>query len=70
MVIDDPSALSNEPMLRFFRYDHLQPHMQAVSKPFCDLAHWLVATVPCNDQRDYALQRLLEAKDCAVRALL
>lgn len=57
-------------MLQFFTYGHLPPDLQAVSAPFCDLAHQIVATVPMNPERTVALRKLLEAKDCAVRALL
>lgn len=28
-----------EHVLKFFRYDHLPSHLQAVSQPFADLAH-------------------------------
>lgn len=57
-------------MLQFFVYDHLPPHLQAVSKPFCELAERIVDTLPQNPERTVALRKLLEAKDCAVRALL
>ena len=57
-------------MLQFFSYEHLPPHLQTVSKPFCDLAQSIVATVPMNPERTVALRKLLEAKDCAVRAVL
>lgn len=57
-------------MLQFFEYKHLPPRLQDVSKPFCDLAHQLVETLPSNPERTVALRKLLEAKDCAVRALL
>jgi hypothetical protein len=57
-------------LLQFFSYDHLSPKLQAVSKPFCDLAAQLVETVPMNPERTVALRKLLEAKDCAVRAVL
>lgn len=60
----------NEPMLQFFAYDHLPPHLQAVSKPFCDLAQHIVATLPRNPERSVSLRKLLESKDCAVRALI
>lgn len=59
-----------ERMLQFFKHDHLPPHLAEVSKPFCDLAHQVVATLPSNPERTVALRKLLEAKDCAVRALL
>ncbi|MGK7929127.1 MAG: hypothetical protein AB4290_28470 [Spirulina sp.] len=56
-------------ILRFFEYDHLKPFLQEVSKPFGDLAH-KIAEMPENEERDMALRKLLEAKDCAVRAVL
>ena len=57
-------------LLQFFAYDHLPEHLQAVSKPFGDLAQAIVATLPSNPERTTALRKLLESKDCAVRALL
>ncbi len=60
----------NEALLQFFEYGHLPPKLAAVSAPFCDLALTIVATLPRNPERTTALRKLLEAKDCAVRALL
>lgn len=66
----------DEPILQFFAYEHLPPHLQTVSKPFCELAHSLVKGsasfdgVPRNPERTVALRKLLEAKDAAVRALI
>lgn len=60
----------NEPMLQFFEYAHLPENLQTVSKPFCDLAAAIVATLPRNPERTVALRKLLESKDCAVRAML
>jgi len=57
-------------MLQFFAYQHLPEHLQAASKPFADLAQIIVDTLPSNPERTVALRKLLEAKDCAVRALL
>lgn len=57
-------------MMQFFAYEHLPPHLQAVSKPFGELAQKLVADLKPNPERTVALRKLLEAKDCAVRALL
>lgn len=59
-----------EYLLQFFSYGHLPPHMQEVSKPFSDLANLIVETCPRNPERTTALRKLLEAKDCAVRALI
>lgn len=63
-------STDQEPMLQFFAYAHLPPHLQAVSRPFGDLAEQMVATLPRNPERSAGLRKLLEAKDCAVRALL
>ncbi len=57
-------------MLQFFEYKHLPEHLQSVSKPFGELAKQIVDTLPSNPERTVALRKLLEAKDCAVRALL
>jgi hypothetical protein len=59
-----------EPLLQFFAYDHLKSDLQSISKPFGDLARLIVETLPRNPERTVALRKLLEAKDCAVRAKL
>lgn len=57
-------------LLQFFEYAHLRPDLQAISRPFHDLAHDLVRTLPRNSERTVALRKLLEAKDSAVRCRL
>lgn len=57
-------------MLQFFEYAHLPEHLREVSKPFGDLADKIAETLPSNPERTVALRKLLEAKDCAVRAKL
>lgn len=59
-----------EPLLQFFGYEHLPPELQKFSRPFHTLAHWIVVELPRNTERTVALRKLLEAKDCAVRAHL
>jgi hypothetical protein len=61
---------NNEPLLQFFVYEHLPMHLQEISKPFGDLANEIVGTLPRNPERTVALRKLLESKDCAVRARL
>ena len=56
--------------MQFFAFAHLPPHLQAVSKPFAELAEKIVTTIPRNPERTVALRKLLEAKDAAVRAFL
>ena len=62
--------MNHDYLLQFFVYEHLPEHLQAVSKPFCELAQQVVSTLPSNPERTVTLRKLLEAKDCAVRALL
>lgn len=57
-------------MMQFFAYEHLPAHLQEHSKPFAELAQRIVDTLPANPERTTALRKLLEAKDCAVRARL
>lgn len=72
-----------EPLLVLFDYAHLPAHLQSISKPFCDLAHAIVkgdnvpggtvtigSGLPRNPERTVALRKLLEAKDCALRAVM
>lgn len=56
-------------MLQFFEYAHLPAHLQAASRPFCELAK-TIATGPQNAETTVALRKLLEAKDAAVRAVI
>jgi hypothetical protein len=62
--------MSDEPIMQFFAYEHLREDLQAVSRPFCDLAVTIVEQLPRNPERTVALRKLLEAKDAAVRARL
>ncbi|MEU3318841.1 hypothetical protein [Streptomyces sp. NPDC006785] len=57
-------------LLRYFEYGHLPAHLQAVSKPCGDLAQELVAVLPDGPELSAGLRKLLEAKDCFVRAAL
>ena len=58
------------PTIQFFSYKHLPDNLQKVSKPFCKLAEEIEETLPNNPEKSTALRKLMEAKDCAVRAVL
>lgn len=58
------------PILKHFSYIHLPARLQAVSKPICELAEQMVATLPPCAELSAGLRKLLEAKDCLVRAEL
>lgn len=58
------------PILKYFAYEHLPPNLQAVSKPIGDLARQLDHQLPDCAEKSAGLRKLLEAKDCLVRAAL
>lgn len=57
-------------LLQYFKYEHLPPALQEISKPFAELAKQMETTLPSNPEKTTAFRKLLEAKDCAVRAAL
>lgn len=57
-------------MMQFFGYEHLRDDLKSISKPFGVMAQHICDTLPSNPERTVALRKLLEAKDCAVRAFL
>lgn len=57
-------------LLQYFEFAHLPRHLQGVSAPFHDLAHHLHETLPVGAELTTALRKLLESKDCAVRAAM
>jgi hypothetical protein len=54
---------------RYFQYEHLPAMLQVISAPFAVLADHILS-VPSSAERTAAMRKLLEAKDCAVRAAL
>jgi hypothetical protein len=56
-------------ILRYFEYGHLPPELQVISKPFHDLAHLMARSSDMKAAEvEAGLRKLLEAKDCFVRA--
>ncbi|HEY9473557.1 MAG TPA: hypothetical protein VIS06_06850 [Mycobacteriales bacterium] len=55
---------------RYFDYQHLPPHLQAVSQPCAQLASDMIRALPDGPELTAGLRHLLEAKDCFVRAAL
>jgi hypothetical protein len=62
------------PIMKYFAYQHAYQHLpdklQGVSKPFFDLAWTMDAAMPDSPEKSAGLRKLLEAKDCFVRASL
>ena len=54
--------------IKFFEYDHLPEQLQRISKPICELALLMENSLPDNAEKSAGMRKLLEAKDCFVRA--
>lgn len=61
---------STEALLQFFAYEHLPEHLQGVSRECSEVAHAMAARLPEGPELTTGLRKLLEAKDCFVRAAL
>lgn len=57
-------------IMEFFAYEHLTEHLQAVSRPCGELAKEMAENLPMDPETTAGLRKLLEAKDCFVRAKL
>lgn len=58
----------SHPSMQFFNYDHLPENLQYVSEKFHKLAVMMDAELPDNPEKSAMMRKLMEAKDCAVRA--
>ena len=56
--------------MKYFEYAHLPAHLQEVSKPIGELAKTMDESLPDGAEKSAGLRKLLEAKDCLVRAAL
>lgn len=62
--------MSTTPIMKYFEFAHLPPHLQEISKPIGELAQQMDAALPDSAEKTAGLRKLLEAKDCLVRAKL
>lgn len=56
--------------IKYFSYEHLPAKLQEVSKPLGELAKLMEETLPDGAEKSAGMRKLLEAKDCFVRAKL
>lgn len=61
---------SGDPIMKYFAYGHLPEKLQVVSKPIGDLAVKMDKAITNGPEKSAGLRKLLEAKDCLVRAAL
>lgn len=57
-------------LLRFFEWTHLPAHLQGPSQQMQAAAAWADENLPDGPEKTAGLRKLLEAKDCFVRAAL
>lgn len=60
----------SDPILRYFAFEHLPAELQKVSAPIANLAHLIDRGLLDGPEKSAGLRKLLEAKDCFVRAAL
>lgn len=61
---------ATQQIAKFFAFDHLPDDLAAVSGEAFALAATMVALLPDGPELTVGLRKLLEAKDCFVRAAL
>lgn len=58
------------PITRHFSYAHLPEYLRAVSAPCCALVDVMLKNTAPGAEQSAGLRKLLEAKDCFVRAAI
>lgn len=58
------------PILQYFACGHLPEYLQRMSAAMSDLAEQLARLLPEGPELSAGLRKLMEAKDCFVRAAL
>lgn len=56
-------------LMGMFGYDHLPEHLRDLSRECADLASFMFHQIPDSPELTTGLRKLLEAKDCFVRAV-
>lgn len=56
--------------IKYFAYKHLPEKLQKTSKPIGELAELMALNLPACAEKSAGMRKLLEAKDCFVRASL
>ena len=67
---DKEGGQSNAAILKYFEYAHLPEHLQKVGNLVSTLAFLIDGLLPDGPEKTAGLRKLLEAKDCFVRAAL
>lgn len=70
MSITDEMIATDQILQHLRPNPNLPPHLRAISERCEELAEYFAAVCPRTPERTTAFRKLLEAKDCAVRAAL
>lgn len=70
LLREDYLMSSSNPILNYFAFSHLPERLQEVSRPVAQLAEQIDTKLPDGPEKSAGLRKLLEAKDCFVRAAL
>lgn len=65
-----PDNTGHNPIMQYFSYDHLPEELQAVSGEICKVAEKMNEKLIPSAEKAAGLRKLLEAKDCFVRAYI
>lgn len=66
----EQSHPSVKAVMQYFTYDHLPSHLQDVSRACATIANFMAILLPDSPEKTAGLRKLLEAKDCFVRAAI
>ena len=61
-------AHSTNTIMKYFKYAHLPLPLRVVSSEICEVAESMELLLPNSPEKSAGLRKLLEAKDCFVRA--
>lgn len=68
---DDLEPFKPSPIMQYFKYKHLtNEDLVKVSSMICNVAEWMDENIVDSAEKSAGLRKLLEAKDCFVRAAL
>lgn len=68
---DHEEPFAPSPIMQYFNYKHLtNDDLIKVSRIICSTAQWMDENIPNSAEKSAGLRKLLEAKDCFVRAAL
>lgn len=70
IVCKDCYEVNEERLLEYFKFEHLPKKLQDISLPFYNIAYTMNKQLPAGPEKSAGLRKLLEAKDCMMRAAL